>query len=254
MADAGKVLTLGVLMLAAPLGLAGALDPPPIPPAPQGPVCTPPLAAGPAVVSSVCTPEVAAPQVDFPLLVDESGDEMTGDLRVAGQVRYGVAQELTGASSVAFGGLDGDRDRIYEILGHGKLSDVAGAERFVTLRPNGDDGAGGTQIYFGHGGFHIGGFSSGGGFDGSGGHLRLAASCFSSNSDISFQALFFAAAGLRRSEHGSHVCSPPGLSARVAFSEHSGIWFNTADKVESLVVYFGGASFTGTVVLRAAAP
>lgn len=63
----------------------------------MGPVCTSQLQAGPVIVLPVCTPEVeppappAAPRADAPLLVDEAGDGIEGDLTVAGRPGVGTS-------------------------------------------------------------------------------------------------------------------------------------------------------------------
>lgn len=153
-----------------------------------------------------------------------------------------VIANLTGATSYTFAGLDGDLDEMYEIVINGIASD-GGAIRHPGLRFNAvATGYGANEHYHGETDIH--------GVVTRGVTTRFQIGTVS-GTNVSFvsRAVVYAKSGRQRicQAFGADVASGVGVVGRAFVTRQT---TDTTNNITSLVLDFGGATFTGTVMLR----
>ena len=170
-------------------------------------------------------------------------------LDVADQIKYGISQTVSDASSITFSGLDGDVDKIYKIIMIGRFA-TAAANRNVRLGPNGGFGtAGFRNVCFrywesnGSTDYNISVRNYGG--------LTMGFTDWGADGDILIEGTLYAATGRARVYHGTHTYynSAAGADRELA-GDHSGWWSDTTTTITSLSIDFNGGTFTGSVILR----
>lgn len=147
---------------------------------------------------------------------------------------------LTGATSYTFTGLDGNVDRLYELLIEGVMGASAGG--YVLVRPNNDSAANYANLWlYGYNASAFG--NSVGPTNG----LAIMVGQNISDQQVMARAVVRAKSGARRgilSDAMADDNQTPFVRSMLA-----GRWTNTASNIVSLTVSFP-ASFTGTVTLR----
>lgn len=170
-------------------------------------------------------------------------------LDVAGQIRYGVSQTVSGATSVTFSGLNGDIDRIYQITMIGRFA-TAAANRNVRLGPNNNFSTAGFRNAVnrhwevaGVVGHNIEIRNNGG--------ITMGFTDWNADGDILIEGTLNAATGRARAYQGAHTYFNSAAGAdRQLQGQHAGWWNDSTTNITSLVIDFNGGTFTGTVILR----
>jgi hypothetical protein len=188
--------------------------------------------------------------------VDDVGQTASGDQvmanfdavksRVDALEAVSAAQtaSLSGATSKTFTGLNGNVDKGYELWLAGQLN-VGGAVRVVRLRPNGVSGA----VY--NYNLHVIGDGNGAinGLSRAADSGLFVASTFSALNSGPITATLRLGAATGGMRLGTVESAYIGSSLDVSYTGHTW-WTDTAANITSLVLNFGGGSFTGTAILR----
>lgn len=162
-----------------------------------------------------------------------------------------TTQNPSAASSVTFSSLVGDTDEAYEVLVEGMLAS-GGTQRRLTLRPN--------NITTNTRSIQWDSFRSG---DAAPTAENLAADNLgmllgttfgtAANTTMLCRGIFRVKSGVSRLWNGTYTCHDNALAtATMAQGLLGGVWLDSTPAVTSLVVDFGGGTFTGRVSIRKA--
>ncbi len=174
-------------------------------------------------------------------------------LDVAGQIRSGVTQTVTGVASFTFAGLNGDADEEYELTLRGRVSTL-GVQRTIRLAPNGILVAAGFRN-IAHRFYEVAG-APGHDIDiRNNGAFTIGFTDWNADGDFFIVANLAARTGRSRILRSTHVYANSAAGAdRELRGDHQGWWSDATTNITSLAVSLTGGTFTGTATLRTRAP
>lgn len=163
------------------------------------------------------------------------------DPAVGGGSAWVYDAESTGASSITIPDLDGDADIEYEVIIDGNVV-PGGVARNITLRPNGAT----VDTHFAY---------VSGGVDAAGPGVGVDIGILvgytpTVNSRILARGLFSAESGRKRMYTGTYHHGGQTSANDGNVGTFGGRWDDTAANLASLVVHFGGGTFTGRVRVK----